>query len=93
MLRICSLKNKVSLIEYGKDGTVLLIVPAKSISVVLFSINLNLLPLSGINNLQEIWETGEGECNVMMETKFEKLYEKIDLTLLNRQRICLLLLF
>ena len=38
----------------------------------------------GINNLQEVWETGEGECNVMMETRFEKLYEKIDLTLLNR---------
>ena len=39
---------------------------------------------TGINNLQEVWETGEGECNVMMETRFEKLYEKIDLTLLNR---------
>ena len=39
---------------------------------------------SGINNLQEVWETGEGECNVMMETKFQKIYEKIDLTLLNR---------
>lgn len=38
----------------------------------------------GINNLQEVWETGEGECNVMMESHFEKLYEKIDLTLLNR---------
>lgn len=31
-----------------------------------------------------MWDTGEGECNVMMETSFEKLYEKIDLTLLNR---------
>ena len=31
-----------------------------------------------------MWETGEGECNVMLETQFEKLYEKIDLTLLNR---------
>ena len=38
----------------------------------------------GINNLQDVWETGEGECNVMLETQFEKLYEKIDLTLLNR---------
>ncbi|KAJ8312022.1 LOW QUALITY PROTEIN: hypothetical protein KUTeg_009395 [Tegillarca granosa] len=38
----------------------------------------------GINNLQDVWETGEGECNVMMESKFEKMYEKIDLTLLNR---------
>lgn len=38
----------------------------------------------GINNLQDVWETSEGECNVMMETNFEKMYEKIDLTLLNR---------
>ena len=34
--------------------------------------------------LQDVWETGEGECNVMMETEFDKMYEKIDLTLLNR---------
>ena len=40
--------------------------------------------ISGINNLQDVWDTSEGECNVMMETKFEKMYEKIDLTLLNR---------
>ena len=40
--------------------------------------------MTGINNLQDVWETGEGECNVMMETKYEKMYEKIDLTLLNR---------
>ena len=38
----------------------------------------------GINNLNEVWETSEGECNVMMETKLSKVYEKIDLTLLNR---------
>eukprot|EP00041_Stephanoeca_diplocostata_P037416 m.1416831 g.1416831 ORF g.1416831 m.1416831 type:complete len:2325 (-) comp25031_c0_seq1:164-7138(-) len=38
----------------------------------------------GINNLQDVWDTSEGECNVMLDTKFEKLYEKIDLTLLNR---------
>ena len=38
----------------------------------------------GVNNLQDVWETGDGECNVMMECQFEKLYEKIDLTLLNR---------
>ena len=31
-----------------------------------------------------MWETADGECNVMMECQFEKLYEKIDLTLLNR---------
>ncbi|KRY37981.1 Pre-mRNA-processing-splicing factor 8 [Trichinella spiralis] len=38
----------------------------------------------GINNLQDVWDTSNGECNVMLEAKFEKLYEKIDLTLLNR---------
>ncbi|KND02430.1 pre-mRNA-processing-splicing factor 8 [Spizellomyces punctatus DAOM BR117] len=38
----------------------------------------------GINNLTDIWETSDGECNVMMETKLSKVYEKIDLTLLNR---------
>lgn len=40
--------------------------------------------LTGINNLQDVWDTAEGECNVMMEATFEKMYEKIDLTLLNR---------
>ncbi|XP_029055489.1 pre-mRNA-processing-splicing factor 8 [Osmia bicornis bicornis] len=38
----------------------------------------------GINNLQDVWDVSEGECNVLLESKFEKLYEKIDLTLLNR---------
>lgn len=38
----------------------------------------------GINNLKEVWETSDGECNVLMETQLEKLYEKIDLTLLNQ---------
>ena len=41
-------------------------------------------PHAGINNLQDVWETAEGECNVMMESQFDKLYEKIDLTLFNR---------
>ena len=41
-------------------------------------------PNEGINNLQDVWDTAEGECNVMMEASFEKMYEKIDLTLLNR---------
>lgn len=39
---------------------------------------------TGINNLSDVWDTAEGECNVMLESRFEKLYEKIDLTLLNR---------
>ena len=38
----------------------------------------------GINNLTDVWDTSEGECIVMMEAHYEKLYEKIDLTLLNR---------
>ncbi|VDO03245.1 unnamed protein product [Rodentolepis nana] len=38
----------------------------------------------GINNLKDVWETSEGECNVLLETRFEKVYEKVDLTLLNR---------
>lgn len=38
----------------------------------------------GINNLVDIWDTSDGECVVMMESNLEKLYEKVDLTLLNR---------
>jgi hypothetical protein len=40
--------------------------------------------VTGINNLQDVWDVTEGECNVLLESKFEKMYEKIDLTLLNR---------
>ncbi|KAK0546006.1 pre-mRNA-splicing factor 8 [Tilletia horrida] len=39
---------------------------------------------NGINNLQDVWETSEGECNVMMQTELSRVYEKVDLTLLNR---------
>ncbi len=38
----------------------------------------------GINNLGKVWETADGECNVIIETQLSKVYEKIDLTLLNR---------
>lgn len=38
----------------------------------------------GLNNLQEVWETKEGQCNVMLEARLEKIYEKMDLTLLNQ---------
>ncbi|PYH90055.1 PROCN-domain-containing protein [Aspergillus ellipticus CBS 707.79] len=38
----------------------------------------------GINNLNNVWETADGETNVMIETELSKVYEKIDLTLLNR---------
>lgn len=39
---------------------------------------------SGVNNLQDVWDVSEGECNVLLESRFEKIYEKIDLTFLNR---------
>jgi pre-mRNA-processing factor 8 len=38
----------------------------------------------GINNLHEVWNTENGECLVLMETKLDKICEKIDLVLLNR---------
>lgn len=38
----------------------------------------------GINNLDGVWNTSNGECNVMMETTLNKLTEKMDFTLLNR---------
>ncbi|RDA87270.1 hypothetical protein CP532_1319 [Ophiocordyceps camponoti-leonardi (nom. inval.)] len=37
----------------------------------------------GINNLSQVWETKDGECNVMIETELSKVYEKMELTLLN----------
>ncbi len=38
----------------------------------------------GINNLDNVWDTSNGECVVLVETKYERMYEKVDLTLLNR---------
>ena len=38
----------------------------------------------GINNLSNVWQSENGECNVMLETQLSKVYEKVDLTLLNR---------
>jgi len=38
----------------------------------------------GINNLTDVWDTSNGECVVLMQSKFDKLYDKIDLTFLNR---------
>lgn len=38
----------------------------------------------GINNLTDVWDTSDGECVVLLETQFSKVFEKIDLTLLNR---------
>ena len=39
---------------------------------------------TGINNLADVWETSEGECVVMMQSQLERMYEKMDITLLNR---------
>lgn len=38
----------------------------------------------GINNLTDIWDVSEGQCNVMIQTTLSKMAEKIDFTLLNR---------
>ena len=38
----------------------------------------------GVNNLDKIWETSNGECVVMMEATFDKVYDKIDFSMLNR---------
>jgi len=38
----------------------------------------------GINNLTDVWDTSANQTVVLMQTKLEKVYEKIDLTLLNR---------
>ncbi|KAI5962637.1 PRP8 [Candida pseudojiufengensis] len=38
----------------------------------------------GINNLKHVWNTSNGECNVMMESKLSQFSEKIDFTLINR---------
>ncbi|PWN94126.1 putative PRP8-U5 snRNP protein, pre-mRNA splicing factor [Acaromyces ingoldii] len=39
---------------------------------------------NAVNNLHDVWETANGETNVMMETQLSRVYEKVDLTLLNR---------
>ncbi|KAL7718050.1 Pre-mRNA-processing-splicing factor [Entamoeba marina] len=39
---------------------------------------------NGMNNLDGIWETENGECNVIVESTYDKMFRKIDLTLLNR---------
>ncbi|CEP25031.1 PRP8 [Cyberlindnera jadinii] len=38
----------------------------------------------GINNVDEVWETSQGECDVMLEFTLDKIAEKVDFTLLNR---------
>jgi len=31
----------------------------------------------GINNLTDVWDTNDGECVVMLQTRFEKMFEKV----------------
>lgn len=38
--------------------------------------------------VQDVWETADGECGVMLEARLEKVAEKIDLTLLNQLLRC-----
>ncbi|KAJ1673694.1 pre-mRNA-splicing factor 8, partial [Spiromyces aspiralis] len=38
----------------------------------------------GINNLDGVWNISKNQCNVMFQSKLSRVYEKIDLTLLNR---------
>lgn len=38
----------------------------------------------GINNLTDFWSCDNGECDVLMEAPFDKVFEKIDPTLLSR---------
>ena len=38
----------------------------------------------GINNLHEVWDTSAGETLVLFQSKLEAVYDKMDLTLLNR---------
>ena len=38
-----------------------------------------------MNNLEDVWDVDEnGDSVVMLQSELEKMYEKIDLTLLNR---------
>ena len=39
---------------------------------------------NGINNVTDVWDTSAGQCVVLLQSRLEKVYEKVDLTLLNR---------
>ena len=38
----------------------------------------------GINNLSDVWDVSENESVVLLQTQLEKVYEKVDPTLLTR---------
>ena len=35
---------------------------------------------AGINNLWDVWDTGEGECNIMMETVWQDVWDRLNIT-------------
>jgi len=37
-----------------------------------------------VNNLTDVWDVSENQSVVLMQTKFEKLYDKIDFTFFNK---------
>ena len=37
-----------------------------------------------INNMTDIWDTADGDCVVMMQSQFVKMWEKVDIIMLNR---------
>jgi len=37
-----------------------------------------------VNNISDVWDTSSGECVVLLQTQFEKVFDKMDLTMLNR---------
>lgn len=39
---------------------------------------------NGLNRQENIWRTDDGDCVVLMQSKFDQMFMKIDLTLLNR---------
>ncbi|CDK28553.1 unnamed protein product [Kuraishia capsulata CBS 1993] len=38
----------------------------------------------GMSNLEDVWDTSEGQCDVLLQTSLNKVAEKVDFTLLNR---------
>ena len=75
--------------SWHRDGLFPTVIPLL-VSVILPNLHQEPPPLltykwqQAINNLQEVWETADGECHVMMECDMNRLWDKIDLALLNR---------
>ena len=37
-----------------------------------------------MNNLHEVWDTDQGQCVVMMDSKLQQMHEKVDIIVLNQ---------